>query len=29
MSEVMINTGNYIAAKAAVMSKPEVHKLHL
>jgi len=24
MSEVMINTGNYIAAKAAVMSKPEV-----
>ncbi len=24
MSEVMINTGNYIAAKAAVMSKPDV-----
>jgi len=24
MSEVMINTGNYIAAKAAVMCKPEV-----
>ena len=24
MSEVMINTGNYIAAKAATMCKPDV-----